>query len=138
MLWKKNLNLSTLKLGYLPWVLVFSVPCYLFCLLRFLVFYFLQLHEHIMVSISHTIYLHGIWCQFLLISYWIPHWLLFDVLYTFLFLYFHSYSLHRWSANPRTKLWSISTKSSILCVVIVGSSRHIWVVIYCNDCNRLM
>ena len=74
----------------------------------------------------------------MLISYWIPHWLLFDVLYTLLFLYFHSYSLHRWSANQSLKLWSISTKTSILCVVNVGSSRLIWAVVYCNVCNRLV
>ena len=51
----------------------------------------ISLHEHVLVSVSHTIYLHGICCQFLLTSYWIPHWLLFDVLYLFLFLYVHSY-----------------------------------------------
>ena len=43
-----------------------------------------------------------------------------------------------WSANPCPKLWSISAKNSILCVVVVGSSRHIWVVIFFNYCNRLM
>ena len=91
-----------------------------------------------LVSVSHTIYVHLICCQFLLISYWIPHWLLFDVLYTFLFLYVHSCFWHRWSANPSSKLWSISTKTSILCVVNVGSSRLIWAVVYCNVCNRLM
>ena len=44
----KNLNLSTLKLGYLPWVLIFSVPCYLFCpeVSSLLFLAFLYLHTY--------------------------------------------------------------------------------------------